>query len=122
LRSPEQHGWVRPDQAVWAGEAHGGQVRAQEGLDREIPPHLIASNGQVIASSESYESKASTLNGIESGKRNAADAEVDNQPDTERTHGSVYGQRLASNLPETTPCNATRSTTRPRVGWVVDLD
>jgi uncharacterized protein YegP (UPF0339 family) len=41
--------------------------------------NLIATNGQVIATSESYESKASALNGIESVKRNAPAAEVDHQ-------------------------------------------
>jgi uncharacterized protein len=33
----------------------------------------------LIATSESYESKASALNGIKSVKRNAPDAEVDDQ-------------------------------------------
>lgn len=37
---------------------------------------LKASNGQVIAVGEAYESKASCLNGIESIKKNAADAPV----------------------------------------------
>jgi uncharacterized protein YegP (UPF0339 family) len=41
--------------------------------------NLVATNGQVIASSESYESKASALKGIESVKRNAPNAEVDDQ-------------------------------------------
>ncbi|MGH9112424.1 MAG: YegP family protein [Acidimicrobiales bacterium] len=35
---------------------------------------LRASNGQIIASSEAYNSKASALNGIESVKKNAPDA------------------------------------------------
>ena len=37
---------------------------------------LKATNGQVIAVSEGYKAKASCLNGIESVKKNAADAEV----------------------------------------------
>jgi uncharacterized protein YegP (UPF0339 family) len=41
--------------------------------------NLVATNGQVIASSESYESKASALKGIESVKRNAPNAEIDDQ-------------------------------------------
>jgi uncharacterized protein YegP (UPF0339 family) len=40
---------------------------------------LVAPNGQVIATSESYESRASALNGIESVKRNARGAGVDDQ-------------------------------------------
>jgi uncharacterized protein len=38
--------------------------------------NLKASNGQVIASSEGYNSKASALNGIESVKNNAPTAEI----------------------------------------------
>jgi uncharacterized protein YegP (UPF0339 family) len=37
---------------------------------------LRASNGEVIASSEGYSSKSGALDGIESVRRNAADAEV----------------------------------------------
>lgn len=36
--------------------------------------NLKASNGQIIASSEAYESKAAALNGIESVRKNAPDA------------------------------------------------
>ena len=41
--------------------------------------NLQASNGQVIATSEAYESKHSALNGIESVRKNATSAEVDDQ-------------------------------------------
>jgi uncharacterized protein len=37
---------------------------------------LKAGNGEIIATSEMYESKASAKNGIESVKKNAADADV----------------------------------------------
>jgi uncharacterized protein len=40
---------------------------------------LVATNGQVIATSEAYESRASAVNGIESVKRSAPEAEVDDQ-------------------------------------------
>jgi uncharacterized protein YegP (UPF0339 family) len=40
---------------------------------------LKAGNGEIIATGESYESKASALNGIESVKKNAADATVVDQ-------------------------------------------
>lgn len=40
---------------------------------------LKSSNGETIASSEGYAAKASALAGIESVRRNAADAEVDDQ-------------------------------------------
>lgn len=41
--------------------------------------NLLASNGQVIATSEMYESKRAALNGIESVKKNAPDAATDDQ-------------------------------------------
>lgn len=40
---------------------------------------LKASNGQIIAVGEPYESKASAINGIESIKKNAREAEVVDQ-------------------------------------------
>jgi hypothetical protein len=38
--------------------------------------NLKAGNGQVIASSEAYESKKAALNGIESVRKNAPDAKL----------------------------------------------
>ena len=37
---------------------------------------LKAANGEIIASSEGYSSKNACLNGIESVKKNASDAEI----------------------------------------------
>ena len=41
--------------------------------------NLLATNGQVIATSEAYESKAAAMNGIESVKKNAPVAGVDDE-------------------------------------------
>jgi uncharacterized protein len=41
--------------------------------------NLIATNGQVIATSEAYERRQAALSGIESVKKNAPSAEVDDQ-------------------------------------------
>jgi uncharacterized protein YegP (UPF0339 family) len=41
----------------------------------------LAANGQVIASSEAYTTKAAALNGIDSVKRHAPAAETDDQSD-----------------------------------------
>lgn len=38
--------------------------------------NLKAGNGEIIASSESYTTKAAALNGIASVKKNAAEAEI----------------------------------------------
>jgi uncharacterized protein YegP (UPF0339 family) len=40
---------------------------------------LKAGNGEVIATGESYKTKAAALSGIESIKKNAGDAHVDDQ-------------------------------------------
>lgn len=42
---------------------------------------LKAGNGQVIAAGEAYESKSAALNGIESVKKTAGSATVDDQTD-----------------------------------------
>ena len=52
---------------------------------------LKASNGQIIASSEAYNSKASALNGIESVKKNAPDARP---PTTRPDRGDTVAGRL----------------------------
>lgn len=44
--------------------------------------NLVATNGQVIATSESYESRAAALSGIDSVKKNAPVAEVDDRAHT----------------------------------------
>jgi uncharacterized protein YegP (UPF0339 family) len=41
--------------------------------------NLLAGNGQVIATSETYETKTAALNGIESVKENAPGAATDDQ-------------------------------------------
>jgi len=41
--------------------------------------NLVASNGEIIATSEAYTSKASAMKGIESVKKNAPTAVVDDQ-------------------------------------------
>lgn len=40
---------------------------------------LVAGNGQTIAVSEGYSTKAACVNGIESVRKNAADAELDDK-------------------------------------------
>jgi uncharacterized protein YegP (UPF0339 family) len=69
------------DAGSYPGRADGGQVRPQEGSTGKYRFNLVATNGQVIATSEAYESKASALKGIESVRRNASTAEVDDQTD-----------------------------------------
>jgi uncharacterized protein YegP (UPF0339 family) len=58
-----------------------GKFVVKKGDSGKFHFNLVASNGQVIATSERYETKASALNGIESVRKNAPDAELDDQTD-----------------------------------------
>jgi uncharacterized protein len=56
-----------------------GKFELYKDKSGEFRFRLKAGNGQVIAVSEGYSSKASALNGIESVKENAPGAPVDDQ-------------------------------------------
>ena len=56
-----------------------GKFVVKKGSSGKFHFNLVASNGQVIATSETYESKTSAVNGIESVRKNAPDAELDDQ-------------------------------------------
>ena len=56
-----------------------GKFVLKEGSGGKYHFNLVAGNGQVIATSETYERKESALNGIESVKTNAPDAATDDQ-------------------------------------------
>jgi uncharacterized protein YegP (UPF0339 family) len=59
-----------------------GKFELYKDKSGEFRFRLKAGNGEVIAtSSESYETKAGALNGIDSIKRNAVDANIDDQTD-----------------------------------------
>ena len=65
------------DQTVegFAAEKHP-KFEVYEDKAGEYRFRLKATNGQIIAVSEGYKAKASCLNGIESVKKNAVDAEI----------------------------------------------
>ena len=56
-----------------------GKFVLEKGSTGKFHFNLHAANGQVIATSEHYESKESALNGIESVRRNATDAPVEDK-------------------------------------------
>ncbi len=56
-----------------------GKFVLEKGSTGRYHFNLHAANGQVIASSQHYESKESALKGIESVRHNAADAVVEDQ-------------------------------------------
>jgi uncharacterized protein YegP (UPF0339 family) len=72
--------WIQPSkQALTQGGRMAAKFVLKKGSTGKFRFNLVATNGQVIATSESYETKASAINGIESVKRNAPNAEVDDQ-------------------------------------------
>jgi uncharacterized protein YegP (UPF0339 family) len=56
-----------------------GKFVLKKGTSGKFHFNLVAGNGQTIATSEAYESKAAALNGIESVKSNAPSATVDDE-------------------------------------------
>lgn len=56
-----------------------GKFILEKGSTGRYHFNLHAANGQVIATSQHYESKESALKGIESVRHNAADAVVEDQ-------------------------------------------
>jgi uncharacterized protein len=56
-----------------------GKFVLKKGATGKYHFNLVAGNGQVIATSEAYESKHSAVTGIESVKNNAPSAELDDQ-------------------------------------------
>jgi uncharacterized protein YegP (UPF0339 family) len=64
------------------GAVMAGKFQLKKGSTGKFHFNLVATNGQVIATSEAYESKASALKGIESVRKNAPEAELDDQTGT----------------------------------------
>jgi uncharacterized protein YegP (UPF0339 family) len=58
-----------------------GKFVLEKGSSGKFHFNLHAANGQVIATSQHYESKESALHGIESVKHNAPDAPVEDNTD-----------------------------------------
>ncbi len=56
-----------------------GKFELYKSASGEYRFRLKATNGQIIATGEGYKTKASALNGIESVRKNAQTAEVDDQ-------------------------------------------
>ena len=64
-----------------ADGATNPKFELKEGANGKTYFNLTATNGEVILSSQGYASKDGALNGIESVKKNAPAAEVDDQTD-----------------------------------------
>lgn len=62
-----------------------GKFVIKKGSSGKFRFNLVSTNGQVVATSEAYNSKASALNGIKAVKSLAADAELDDQTGSARS-------------------------------------
>jgi uncharacterized protein len=73
--------------------------------------NLLATNGRVIASSESYNTRAAAMNGIESIRKNAADARFDDQtaPIAAGTKTAATKTAARKTTPRTTPAKETHA-------------
>ena len=58
-----------------------GKFVLEKGSSGKYHFNLLAGNGQVIATSQNYDSRESALHGIESVKTNAPGAETDDRSD-----------------------------------------
>ena len=56
-----------------------GKFVLKQGTTGKFHFNLVAGNGQVIATSESYESKQAAMNGIKSVQTNAPDAKIEDE-------------------------------------------
>jgi uncharacterized protein len=63
----------------YTGGNMAGKFVLKKGSSGKYHFNLVAANGQVVATSETYERKQSALSGIESVKQNAPGAAVDDQ-------------------------------------------
>jgi hypothetical protein len=56
-----------------------GKFVLKKGTTGKFHFNLVAGNGQIVATSEAYESKAAAMNGIKSVQTNAPDAKIEDE-------------------------------------------
>ena len=72
---------------------------------------LLSRNGQVVATSEAYSSKAAAMGGIRSVQKVAADADVEDQTTKEWSAGEVARKAAASAKKAAVSARAKRAAT-----------
>ncbi len=73
-----------------------GKFVVKKGSTGKFRFSLHATNGQIVATSEAYNSKASAMNGIRSVRNLAADAEIEDQTTKEWAAGEDARKAAAS--------------------------
>ena len=81
-----------------------GKFVLKKGTTGKFRFSLISTNGQVVATSEAYNSKAAAQGGIRAVKKLAADAATEDQ--TTKEWAAAAGARKASSAPKKTPRKA----------------
>ncbi len=73
-----------------------GKFVVKKGSTGKFRFSLLSTNGQIVATSEAYNSKASALGGIRSVKKLAAEAEIEDQTTKEWAAGEADRKAAAS--------------------------
>ena len=73
-----------------------GKFVVKKGTTGKFRFSLLSTNGQVVASSEAYNTKASAMGGIRSVKSLAADAEIEDQTTKEWAAGEADRKKAAA--------------------------
>ena len=73
-----------------------GKFVVKKGSTGKFRFNLLSSNGQVVATSEAYNTKASAMGGIRSVKNLAADAEIEDQTTKEWAAGEADRKAAAA--------------------------
>jgi uncharacterized protein len=73
-----------------------GKFVVKKGSTGKFRFSLLSTNGQVVATSEAYNSKASAMGGIRSVKSLAADAEIEDQTTKEWAAGEADRKKAAA--------------------------
>jgi uncharacterized protein len=69
-----------------------GKFILKRGRTDKFRFHLLAGNGQVLATSKAYETKAAAMRGVESVRKNAPDADVDDQTPSKSARAGKKGK------------------------------
>jgi uncharacterized protein len=91
-----------------------GKFVIKKGRTGQFRFSLVGRNGQIVATSETYTTKASCMNGIKAVKSLAGDAEIEDQTSKEWAvqHADVKAKAAKQAIAEATP--AKKAATRPR--------
>ena len=73
-----------------------GKFVIKKGSTGKFRFSLVSTNGQVVATSEAYNSKASAMNGIKSVQKLAGDAQIEDQTTKEWAAGESARKAAAS--------------------------